>query len=160
MRGSSPRLPRRTVVRAGVAGGAAALVGLPVLQAGCGDEGAKPLPGGPIAAGDADDVAMGSVQAVRGENAFIARDARGFYAMTAVCTHAACRVIAPALTDAVMICPCHGSMFNRNGAVTRGPASAALQHYQVDVGADGQLTIRGDIPVAADVRTAAPAAGT
>ena len=55
-------------------------------------------------------------------------------------------------TDAV--CLCHGSVFDRNGAVVRGPAGSPLQHYQVDVAADGTITIQGAMPVDAAARTA------
>src|SRR4051812_12353939 len=110
-------------MRAGVAGGAV-LIGLPVLSAGgCGGEPATRWRGGHIGAGNARDFQVGTLRVVRGESALIGRDSAGFYAMTAVCTHSGCRVDAPLETAAGLLCPCHGSMFDRNGGVTRGPAA-------------------------------------
>jgi len=142
------RPPRRVIIKAGVAG-SVALATFPVA---CNNH--PSVPDGPIPAGNTANVAMGSLALVAGENVFLARDAGGLYAMSAVCTHAGCLVSEPSGSTADAVCLCHGSVFDRNGAVVRGPAGSPLQHYQVDVAADGTITIQGGIPVDAGARTA------
>jgi Rieske Fe-S protein len=106
-------------------------------------------PSGPIAAGNLKDLPPGTFR-VMGEIA-IARDSGGVYAMSAICTHAGCptKVSGPGL-----FCPCHGSRFDENGQVTRGPARAPLPHFQVDIAADGTITVQASTVVGADARTA------
>jgi cytochrome b6-f complex iron-sulfur subunit len=87
-------------------------------------------------------------------NVVVARDTDGIYAMSAVCTHAGCLVDDMAATIAAgLYCPCHGSAFDGEGIVTRGPAPLALQHYVVTIAADGSITVDGSQPVAASTRT-------
>lgn len=61
-------------------------------------------------------------------NFFLLADSRGVYALSSVCTHAGCSVRSVG-TD--LECPCHGSAFDRSGAVTAGPAKTPLQHFEV-----------------------------
>jgi Rieske Fe-S protein len=87
-------------------------------------------------------------------NVVVARDGSGVYAMSGVCTHAGCLINDAAGTIAAGLgCPCHGSTFDGDGNVTRGPARASLQHYQVIIAADGSITVDGSQPVAASTRT-------
>ena len=84
----------------------------------------------------------------------VARDADGVYAMSAICTHAGCFLDDGSQTIAAGLdCPCHGSRFDGNGAVTEGPANTPLQHYAVVIAADGSITVDGTQPVSADTRT-------
>jgi Rieske Fe-S protein len=114
--------------------------------AGCGRAGGD-QPSGPIAAGNVKDVPLGTFR-VMGE-IVIARDGGGLYAMSAVCTHAGCPTRA---TSAGLFCPCHGSIFDRDGQVTRGPARASLPHFQIDLGPDGSITVQASMPVSAETR--------
>jgi nitrite reductase/ring-hydroxylating ferredoxin subunit len=61
-----------------------------------------------------------------------------FNAMTAICTHEVCTITR--FQSGVFQCPCHGSEFNTNGAVTRGPAPSALRRYTTQF-ANSVLTI-------------------
>ncbi len=114
-------------------------------------------PSGPIAAGSLRNVAVGHFAFVPGQPLVLARDERGLYAMTTICTHDDCDIQGSGRIDgAGLSCDCHGSQFDRNGAVRRGPAGAALEHYRVDLAADGTLTIQASAVVGPDARTLVP----
>ncbi|KAK9085044.1 hypothetical protein Sjap_025455 [Stephania japonica] len=57
------------------------------------------------------------------------------YGINAVCTHLGC-VVPWNAAENKFICPCHGSQYNNQGKVVRGPAplSLALAHADVDDG--------------------------
>jgi Rieske Fe-S protein len=113
---------------------------------------------GPVAAGNLSAVPVGHLAAVGGFPVILGRDAQGLYAMSAICTHQRCDMTRDGVVSASGVnCNCHGSRFTVNGAVQAGPAGAPLQHYQVDVGSDGAITIQGGMPVAASDRTAVSA---
>jgi Rieske Fe-S protein len=147
-----PRLAiaRRTLLKGGAAG--SLLLALPVA---C-NNGVTP-PSGPVAAGNVSSIVVGSLLAVGGEAVVLGRDADGLYAMSAACTHAGCMLsVVNGGGAEELSCPCHGSLFDANGEVTRGPARAPLPHFQVDVAADGSITIQGGVTVSADARTPVP----
>lgn len=50
------------------------------------------------------------------------------YALNLVCTHLGCTVN---VTPTGLVCPCHGSEFDREGRVLKGPADRALERYEV-----------------------------
>lgn len=109
---------------------------------------------GPIAAGNVADVGVGALEAVAGENVILARDATGLYAMTRVCTHQGQLVSILTLgATTVLHCYGHGSEFDTNGQVITGPAARPLEHFQVDLAADGSITVQGDQFVTPDTRT-------
>ncbi len=57
------------------------------------------------------------------------RDADGVLsALSMTCSHLGCQV-RPG--GDFLVCPCHGSTFDRRGAVVRGPAQKPLQTYEV-----------------------------
>lgn len=57
------------------------------------------------------------------------------YGINAVCTHLGC-VVPWNTAENKFICPCHGSQYNNQGKVVRGPAplSLALAHADIDDG--------------------------
>lgn len=63
-----------------------------------------------------------------GRNVAVFRDAEGVYAISTVCTHLGC--IVKALPNGFE-CPCHGSGFAADGAVTKGPAPKPLPWLKV-----------------------------
>ena len=68
----------------------------------------------------------------------LAADGGRFAVLSSVCTHLRCTVN---VEGAELRCPCHGSTFDREGVVLRGPATQALQRFPATV-TDGELVIR------------------
>jgi cytochrome b6-f complex iron-sulfur subunit len=60
-------------------------------------------------------------------------DSGGFAAVSSICTHRGCTVD---LGGPGLACPCHGSQYDREGRVMRGPASRALTRYPVTANGD------------------------
>jgi Rieske Fe-S protein len=61
-----------------------------------------------------------------------------FNCFSAVCTHAGCSV--SEVVGAAIICPCHGSSFNLDGTVAKGPATRPLDAKNIAV-AEGSITL-------------------
>src|SRR5262245_1354652 len=105
---------------------------------------------GPVQVGAVTEFPLGTWRLVSGP-VVVGHDANGLFAYTAICTHAGCTIGAPNASGA-STCPCHGSGYDGNGAVTRGPAPASLEHFDVTV-ANGQVTVDRSKVVAASTRT-------
>ncbi len=73
-------------------------------------------------------LAAGEAFTPTGRNVAVFRDEQGLYAISRVCTHLGC-IIKP--TPEGFACPCHGSRFDRDGLVTKGPAPRPLQWLEV-----------------------------
>jgi cytochrome b6-f complex iron-sulfur subunit len=63
------------------------------------------------------------------------------FAVNPTCTHKGCTVEWKA-DKKDFACPCHGSKFAANGAVTAGPATSPLKTYQVKV-EGGSVLVKG-----------------
>ncbi len=110
---------------------------------------------GDIPAGALAGLPLGSLRAIRGEPVAIGRDAGGAYAMTLRCTHAGCDISSlGTVSPSGLQCNCHGSRFDANGAVTKGPAVLPLRHFAVSIDATGNLTVHGGTEVASSTRLA------
>jgi len=96
-----------------------------------------PAPG-PVEIGMPEEYARGSLTHVENARAYLGRDAFGFYAIIAICTHLGC---APHLDGDEFACPCHGSRFARDGRVLAAPATRALDRAFVGRNANGKLFI-------------------
>jgi cytochrome b6-f complex iron-sulfur subunit len=70
------------------------------------------------------------------------RDPEGVWAVSTVCTHLGC-IVKPEHDG--FACPCHGSRFGPDGAVTKGPAPKALPWLAVTQVADGWIVDEGTI---------------
>jgi nitrite reductase/ring-hydroxylating ferredoxin subunit len=143
-------LDRRTFLSlAGASTGLVIAIGAGVPA--CGNPKGSP-PTGPVVAGNAAALSVGDLMVM--SNVIVARDAAGLYGMSAVCTHAGCLLDDSSQTVAAgLSCPCHGSAFDGNGAVVRGPATTPLQHYAIAVAADGTITVDGSQLVSSGTRT-------
>ena len=80
---------------------------------------------------------------VRFKDAFgvwIVREADGFYALIAVCTHLGCSPNWLAAENKFK-CPCHGSGFYRTGVNFEGPAPRPLERARIVLADDGQILV-------------------
>lgn len=57
-----------------------------------------------------------------------------FKGLSAICTHAGCTV--NKVADGTIDCPCHGSKYNLDGSVAKGPATKPLEAKSVTVQGD------------------------
>ena len=75
---------------------------------------------------------------------WIIREAEGFYALSAICTHLGCT---PRWLSAEykFKCPCHGSGFRRSGINFEGPAPRPLERLKISLADDGQILIDRNI---------------
>ncbi len=104
----------------------------------------------PVRAGLPTDFAPDTLTFVPEAAAWLGRDAAGFYALSAVCTHLGCTV---RQAGAQFECPCHGSRFNAQGNVLNGPAAAPLSFWAVRLEAN-ELVIDITQAVSAGARLA------
>ena len=65
--------------------------------------------------------------------------ADNYVALSPICQHLGCTV---EYEGARFLCPCHGSMYDRDGSVLRGPTERPLIRYPTEVTSDGVLLIR------------------
>ena len=74
----------------------------------------------------------------------VVRDGAGrFHALSMQCTHEGCPVGPP--VQGVITCPCHGSQYDLEGRVRRGPAQLPLARYAVEYHRwSKRLTVRVD----------------
>jgi cytochrome b6-f complex iron-sulfur subunit len=63
-----------------------------------------------------------------GRNVAMFRNEQGVFAISRVCTHLGC-IVKP--TAEGFECPCHGSRYDKDGLVTKGPAPRPLQWLEV-----------------------------
>lgn len=126
------------------------------FDVGCSSAGTAPTSFGVVSAGNVSALTVGSLRAVSGQPVAIGRDAGGVYAMTSTCTHQGCDMGSDgSISSAGLVCDCHGSEFDVNGNVIRGPANAPLAHFSVSIDATGNITIDGGHEVDASTRTPA-----
>lgn len=59
----------------------------------------------------------------------LVREGEKTEALDLTCTHLGCTV---AVTATELVCPCHGSRFDRRGNVLQGPAKRPLQRLQLE----------------------------
>lgn len=124
---------RRTVLK-----GAAATCGVGLLAA-CGDDDPSSSGGLRAALVRLDEVPVGeAVEATDpdGGKVLVSRISETeVLAFSAVCPHQGCTV---APDGEQLACPCHGSQFELDGSLKRGPAEQGLTPYDVEV-VDGQV---------------------
>jgi nitrite reductase/ring-hydroxylating ferredoxin subunit len=99
--------------------------------------------------GAPEDFPPGSVTFLPDRRLYVFNGADGFYAISSVCTHLGCNVKRGGPGFA---CPCHGSQYDENGQVIRGPAPKSLAWYALSLSPHTQLVVDLDQQVNAEFR--------
>lgn len=81
---------------------------------------------------------VGGALVYRQQRIALLREGEQILALSLVCTHLGCTVT---VTPEGMVCPCHGSRFDRSGQVLNGPAERPLDRFTVERSGD-ELIIR------------------
>lgn len=95
-----------------------------------------PLPPTDFDLGPAGNYPPGSRTLLPDVPALLLHTQAGFSAISLVCTHLGCTVESKPEGFA---CPCHGSRFDLQGNVTRGPAGKPLNSLRTGISSDGKL---------------------
>jgi Rieske Fe-S protein len=69
----------------------------------------------------------------------LALDDGQYAALSPICTHRGCTVN---IEGAHLVCPCHGSTYDRAGHVLRGPAERPLKQFPATATSEGELVIQ------------------
>ncbi len=93
-----------------------------------------------VKAGKPDEFPPDSVTLEPQSAIYLINSDKGFYALSAICTHLGCLTAWRADLD-LIACPCHGSRFNRDGTKVAGPAPQPLPRFKVWLSADGYLMV-------------------
>lgn len=72
------------------------------------------------------------------ERLVVLRDRRGLAAMSRVCTHQSCLVVAE---SGGFRCPCHGGVFDSRGGVVSGPPKRSLFWYKLELNENKELVV-------------------
>jgi cytochrome b6-f complex iron-sulfur subunit len=76
-----------------------------------------------------DDIPERGALVFRKARIALVRNGGDLYALSLVCTHLGCTAN---VSSREIVCPCHGSVFDRSGRVVRGPADKPLRRYRVE----------------------------
>jgi len=89
--------------------------------------------------GRPEEFPLDSVTLLADRRVFVFREAGGFHAISAVCTHLGCTVNHE--EGHGFTCPCHGSTYDERGEVTRGPAAWPLPRFAMSLSRRGELVV-------------------
>ncbi|MEJ2009227.1 MAG: ubiquinol-cytochrome c reductase iron-sulfur subunit [Acidobacteriota bacterium] len=90
--------------------------------------------------GPPSDFPVNTVSTFADQLTYVVRLPEGFYAETMICQHLGC--ITKWHPEANLIeCPCHGSEYQMDGAIARGPTVRPLYHYPMRLMPDGTLEV-------------------
>ncbi len=141
-RDSNPRPSRRDFLKLATSG----VLGLSGVLAAAGvfrylDFTSDPAPQTEFNLGPAANYPPGSRSLVAEVPTMIVHSDNGLSALSLTCTHLGCTVEG---TSDGFACPCHGSRYDENGNVLRGPAPRPLRRLRVEITADDDLVVHTD----------------
>jgi cytochrome b6-f complex iron-sulfur subunit len=96
------------------------------------------------------DFPPASVTLVSERRLFVFNTPEGFYAISAICSHLGCNVNHE--EGKGFACPCHGSTFEEDGRVRKGPAAWPLPRFSMSLSRRGELIVDTSRTVGPDFR--------
>ena len=95
-----------------------------------------------LQAGKPEDYQVGEISTrfKKDQRVWIVRTSEGLYALVAICTHLGCTPIWHGNEKRIK-CPCHGSVFLRNGDNIAGPAPVPLYRAAIALDLSGNLIV-------------------
>ena len=84
---------------------------------------------------------IGSRSLIPDVPAFLIHNENGFSALSLICTHLGCTI---GQKDNGFACPCHGSRYDVDGNVLRGPAQKPLRSLRVEITSDQHVILHTD----------------
>lgn len=100
-------------------------------------------PSNEVAVGYPEDFLPGQVVYDQGHKLFIIRDDKGFFSLSARCTHLGCNVVWNQDHD-IFLCPCHGGKYDKQGRNLEGPPPRPLDQFAVRLDRSGNLVVDRD----------------
>ncbi|MHC4077764.1 MAG: QcrA and Rieske domain-containing protein [Planctomycetota bacterium] len=100
--------------------------------------------------GKPEDFPKGEVVHLPSRRLLVISDDHGVAALSMVCPHLGCLV--DRQDNGNYTCPCHGSRFDAEGAITGGPSPRGLMWFEVSLGPDGRLVVDSGREVSPDTR--------
>ncbi len=94
--------------------------------------------GSVVELGNVRDYKVGDVKYFPEARLYVVRLEDGFMALYRKCTHLGCTVPWRPEKE-LFICPCHGSVYLRNGKRIAGPAPRPLDYFPLEIKEDGTL---------------------
>ena len=74
------------------------------------------------------------------EGVYIIKSDKGFFALSGRCTHLGCSLGYDQFSQR-FVCPCHGSVFDKNGTRIGGPAKKDMKTLPVTTGENGEKSV-------------------
>ncbi len=93
-----------------------------------------------VKVGSLTDYAEGTITFIESQRIFILRSKKGLRVLSAICKHLACTVNWSEEKNRYE-CPCHGSIYDTDGAVVSGPAPKPLDWLGVNVSPTKMLIV-------------------
>lgn len=119
-------------------------------------------PSSKVAIGQLEDFQRGSMKLIDSAQIYVFHDSAGLQAVSGICTHLGCsykpfRAENPADygCPSYARCPCHGSVFCRDGKNVGGPAPRPLPFFQMELSPDGRIVVdKGAVELSDDLSRA------
>lgn len=96
------------------------------------------------------DYRVGDMKLLESQAVFVFRTEHGFQVVSDICTHLGCayKPYGPPSDQYQVVharCPCHGSVFARDGRVLGGPAPRPVPFYHMELTPDGRILVNKSI---------------